>query len=171
MRNRRAEVSKVTWKLTAFGSIQPGWRGGRGVCLVGHNQIDACIGCASDRRFGGRGGGELSGGMEGGARRGQSPILARPLPVYLRCRASQSTPKVFDRIEKDSKRLTWVGSLLSILPRSCLRNLSYARSSHRTVSPGTFLYARASHGVILILPGAEIPKAFGIAPSYKRVDR
>lgn len=55
MRNRRAEVSKVTWKLTAFGShpTRVGRERGAGDCLVGHNQIDACIGCASDRRWGG----------------------------------------------------------------------------------------------------------------------
>lgn len=42
---------------------------------MGLNQIDACIGCASDRRFGG--GGRRA--LEGGVRRGQSPILVRQL--------------------------------------------------------------------------------------------
>lgn len=38
MRNRRAEVSKVTWKLTAFGSIQQGGEGEGG--LFGGAQSD-----------------------------------------------------------------------------------------------------------------------------------
>lgn len=76
MRNRRAEVSKVTWKLTAFGSIQRGWGGGGGVCLVGHNQIDTALVALATADLGGGGGAQ------------QLRILVHQLPVYLGAESS-----------------------------------------------------------------------------------
>lgn len=98
MRNRRAEVSKVTWKLTAFG---PGWRGGEPVWW-GHNLIDACIGCTSDRRFGGRGSWCV-------------PTVTNPCSSALCLSSLSSTPELAKGpagISKDPERLTRAEVLL-----------------------------------------------------------